>query len=131
MLVRHESAEALGAIGLPTSLEVLEKYKDSPEAEISETCKIAIDLIKWKMDQNDKNQDTRTEFLSVDPAPALSSNEKSISQLKDQLMNENESLFNRYRAMFTLRNINSDDSALALVEGLSEPKSALFRHEVC
>jgi len=40
------------------------------------------------------------------------------------------SLFSRYRAMFALRNLNSDKAALALVSGFADSSSALFRHEV-
>lgn len=39
-------------------------------------------------------------------------------------------MFKRYQAMFTLRNINSDESALALASGLDCQDSALFRHEI-
>ena len=53
--------------------------------------------------------------MSVDPTPAaqLSSTEK----LKEQLLDETLSLFDRYRAMFTLRNKGDTDSVLALAEG--------------
>jgi deoxyhypusine monooxygenase len=44
-------------------------------------------------------------------------------------MDRSLSLFNRYRAMFALRNMNSDASAMALASGFSDD-SALFRHEV-
>jgi deoxyhypusine monooxygenase len=52
----------------------------------------------------------------------------SVSELKDLLMNTNMSLFERYRAMFALRNRNTDEACLALTEGLQDG-SALFRHE--
>ena len=44
-------------------------------------------------------------------------------------MDPSLSLFERYRAMFSLRNLNSDDAAMALVNGLQDG-SALFRHEI-
>lgn len=56
-------------------------------------------------------------------------NNKSISDYKEILLNPSLSLFDRYRAMFTLRDMNSDESALALVEGFND-SSALFRHEI-
>lgn len=40
-------------------------------------------------------------------------------------------MYQRYRAMFTLRNRGDDVSAMTLCEGLTDPDSALFRHEVC
>lgn len=125
VLVRHESAEALGAIGSSESLPVLEKYLSDPAPEVSETCKIAVELIKWKQ-TGEKN--AKSAYLSVDPAPAFHE-PLSVNALKDILMDTTRSLFERYRAMFTLRNINSDESALALTEGFKD-ESALFRHEI-
>lgn len=126
LLVRHESAEALGAIGSVESLPVLEKFATHTAPEISETCQIAVDLIKWRQlgEKADKGG-----YLSVDPAPALNDKKVDVETLRKTLMDESISLFQRYRAMFTLRNMNTDASALALVEGLRD-SSALFRHEV-
>lgn len=133
-LVRHESAEALGAIGLEQYLPVLEKYCTHSLPEISETCQIAVDLVKWKASQADKGADAdnikRSTYLSHDPAPSFNTEDsKSIEELSAILQDTSSSLFTRYRAMFTLRDINNDASALALVGGLSDA-SALFRHEV-
>lgn len=47
-MVRHESAEALGAIGDPQSIGILEKYADDPAPEVSDTCRLALDLLKWR-----------------------------------------------------------------------------------
>lgn len=68
-------------------------------------------------------------FDSEDPAPALKQR-LSIPQLQAMLMNQELPLFERYRAMFSLRNRASKDAVLALCTGLKEPKSALFRHEI-
>lgn len=59
----------------------------------------------------------------------MNDNKQPISYYLEKLLNQDLSLFERYRAMFTLRDMNSDESALALVEGFRDP-SALFRHEV-
>lgn len=131
LLVRHECAEALGAIGSPDSLEVLEKFATHEAPEIAETCQIAIDLIKWRIENNKKSPDYNGGYLSVDPAPSFDKSEdsKDVEKLKATLLDTNLSLFIRYRAMFSLRNLNSDAAALALVEGFKD-SSALFRHEV-
>jgi len=126
ILVRHESAEALGAIGEQSSVPVLERFINDKSVEISETCQISIDLIKWR--HLGENKPT-SGYLSVDPAPALPRNKYSIDQLKDILMDRSKSLFDRYRAMFTLRDMNNDESSLALLVGFSD-ESSLFRHEV-
>eukprot|EP01039_Chlorochromonas_danica_P004461 gene4461-4886_t len=126
VLVRHESAEALGAIGSPESLPVLEKFLDHPAPEVSETCKIAVDLIKWR--QLGEKDPQRSQYLSVDPAPPFAER-KSIAELTEILLDSSRSLFDRYRAMFSLRNLNNDEAALALVRGFQD-SSALFRHEI-
>ena len=44
-------------------------------------------------------------------------------------MNEEESLFKRYKAMFKLRNMSTPESVNGLCKGFSA-SSALFRHEI-
>ena len=128
ILVRHESAEALGALGQLASLDVLSKYVDHKAPEIAETCQIAVDLIKYRHEQNNGQQEGKGYFLSVDPAPGFKE-VQSCEQLEKTYMDTTKSLFHRYRAMFSLRDLNCDDSALVLAKGLSD-SSALFRHEV-
>lgn len=125
VIVRHESAEALGAIGHISSLNILEKYSNHNAPEISETCRIAIDLVKWR--QKGETSD-KSYYLSVDPAPPLSK-DVSIKELTDNLNDTNLSLFQRYRAMFALRDKNNDEATLALLTGFND-NSALFRHEI-
>ena len=141
ILVRHESAEALGAIGAQESLAVLQQYSTHSAPEIAETCQIAIDLIQWNSQQQRLLQpetSTSTEdkqsnhshsiYLSHDPAPPI--HEKlTIAELQQQLLDPKLSLFHRYRAMFSLRDHNNDDAAMALVAGFHD-SSALFRHEI-
>jgi deoxyhypusine monooxygenase len=49
-MVRHEAAEALGALGDVGSLEVLRKYRDTEGEEdcVRETCEIAVARIEWE-----------------------------------------------------------------------------------
>ena len=47
VIVRHEASESLGAIGDDSAIAILEKYLDSEVSEISETCKLAVDRIRW------------------------------------------------------------------------------------
>ena len=69
------------------------------------------------------------DFPTIDPAP--SSSPDSIPALKTALLNTSLPLFERYRAMFALRDFGSasKESVLALAEGFGD-ESALFRHEV-
>ncbi len=47
LMVRHEAAEALGAIGDRVAIGTLEKFVDDPEPVISESCEVALDLLAW------------------------------------------------------------------------------------
>lgn len=46
-------------------------------------------------------------------------------------MDENASLFERYGALFSLRNIGDNDTTTVLARVLRESRSALLKHEVC
>lgn len=46
----------------------------------------------------------------MDPAPPLP--EASVEELQAKLMDSNADLFDRYRAMFTLRNMGTEESVL-------------------
>uniref|UniRef100_A0A8D8UQJ0 Deoxyhypusine hydroxylase n=1 Tax=Cacopsylla melanoneura TaxID=428564 RepID=A0A8D8UQJ0_9HEMI len=127
-MVRHEAAEALGAIGDPNSISILEKYAQDPVKEVSETCYLALKRIKsMTAPETDKKDNTNNIYGSVDPAPPLE-DVNDINKLKNILLDENEDLYMRYKAMFNF-DINSVESTLALTEGLS-CGSSLYRHEI-
>jgi len=46
-MVRHEAAEALGALSSVHSLELLKKYKTDESRSVRETCEIAVDKIEY------------------------------------------------------------------------------------
>lgn len=128
-MVRHEAGEALGAIGSPEVLNVLREYASDPQIEVAETCQLALQRIEWlneKSSQESKNLSTNP-YKSIDPAPP--SQTEDTETLKNILLDESRPLFERYRAMFSLRNKGDEDSVLALADGL-KCRSALFRHEI-
>lgn len=134
-MVRHEAAEALGAIGDEESLTTLMRYeKDDPLEIVRQTCELAIERIRW-VKQNASQPETLQEsiYASIDPAPPLASSNMNtadeVAKLKGELNDTSISLFNRYRAMFRLRDIATDDAVHALASGFSD-SSALFRHEI-
>lgn len=134
VMVRHEAAEALGALGDLGSLEMLERYFNDPSEilEIRQTCELAIDRIRWQNSDKAKSEKLQESlYSSIDPAPPLVSNleNESIEELQKLLNNQKEPLFERYRAMFRLRDIGNDDACLALASGFADP-SALFKHEI-
>ncbi|XP_046390128.1 deoxyhypusine hydroxylase isoform X2 [Ischnura elegans] len=127
-MVRHEAGEALGAIGSLAVIPVLEEFVNDECEEVAETCQLAIDRIKWQQSRDSYcDKLSANPFDSVDPAPPAS--EEDISFLESVLLDEKKTLFDRYRAMFALRNLRTSDSALSIAKGL-KAKSALFRHEV-
>ncbi|XP_069703716.1 deoxyhypusine hydroxylase [Periplaneta americana] len=126
-MVRHEAGEALGAIASKEVKEVLEKYANDDVIEVAETCQLALGRITWLTELAALENLPENPYASVDPAPP--SQETDVSTLKRILLDENQSLFERYRAMFSLRNLNTPESIVALGEGL-KAGSALFRHEV-
>lgn len=120
-------AEALGAIGSAEAMDVLKKYLSDPVIEVAETCELAIERLNW-LQQNDIPKDSpENPYKSVDPAPPAPVN--SINELKRILLDDSASLFERYRAMFTLRNLRTKEAIDVLGTALKYG-SALFRHEV-
>ncbi|KAI5463749.1 armadillo-type protein [Mariannaea sp. PMI_226] len=140
-MVRHEAAEALGALGWADNLDILKQYRDRQGEDVSvvETCEIAIDRIEWENSEERKKERLQaSDFASIDPAPPMPKTEKDVDveELGKQLMDTTRPLFLRYRAMFALRDLASPPSlptavpaVLALANGLKD-SSALFRHEI-
>ncbi|KAF6755916.1 deoxyhypusine hydroxylase [Ephemerocybe angulata] len=144
-MVRHEAAEAMGAISSTTSISVLEEFLSDPEQAVRETCEIAIAKIEWDNSPEGKQhhaeeQNAAPVYTSIDPAPPTSGllkgapkpeqlSESTVEQLQAQLVDIKLSLFERYRAMFALRNIGTPEAVDALASGFSD-NSALFKHEI-
>ncbi|KAF3691382.1 Deoxyhypusine hydroxylase [Channa argus] len=126
-MVRHEAGEALGAIGDPTVLDLLKEYSQDPVIEVAETCQLAVRRIEWLQSGGEKQLEDGNPYSSVDPAPPAVRN--SVSELRSSLLDESLPLFERYRAMFALRNLGNEEAVLALGDGL-RCSSALFRHEI-
>ncbi|PXF50154.1 Deoxyhypusine hydroxylase [Gracilariopsis chorda] len=128
VMVRHEAAEAMGAIAHNSVLPLLDRYAAdaSLAREIRETCVLAVNRIRWYQHQTTPAQ---APYTSVDPAPPEQG--KDVSQLQDLLCDASKPIFERYKAMFALRNIGGEQAVLALCAGMdAEKESALFRHEV-
>ena len=46
-MVRHEAAEALGAIGDRVAMATLEEYVNDESVVVAESCEVAIDLLDY------------------------------------------------------------------------------------
>ena len=129
-VVRHEAGEALGAIATEECLEIVERFINDSAIEVRETCEIAADRIKWILAEKKNNPEAgkiSDIFHTVDPAPALE--EQDHVALGDILADESQPLFHRYRALFTLRDMNNDKGVEGLLRGCKS-QSALLRHEI-
>ncbi|XP_048783519.1 deoxyhypusine hydroxylase [Lagopus muta] len=124
-MVRHEAGEALGAIGDPEVLDILKHYSEDPVVEVAETCQLAVRRLEWLQEHGE--EPGSSPYHSVDPAPPAE--ETDVAALHAVLLDESRPLFDRYRAMFALRNLGGRDAVLALADGL-RAGSALFRHEI-
>ncbi|KAH9049978.1 deoxyhypusine hydroxylase [Lactarius hengduanensis] len=144
-MVRHEAAEAMGAISSALSIPILKKYLDDSNRTVRETCEIALAKIEWDNSEEGQRHRSSTSdepqtYTSVDPAPPTSgllserskpgtATQSSVEELRDKLLDRRLPLFERYRAMFALRNIGTPAAVDALAAGFSDD-SALFKHEI-
>lgn len=145
-MVRHEAAEAMGAIGNPVSIPILKEFLRDSEISVRETCELALEKIEREQEESAERMGI---YGTIDPAPSMiksfhetNGNNLGASELlkmKNQLLDQQKSLFERYRAMFGLRDSlraathtkdQLDSIAIeALTAGFFDP-SALFRHEI-
>ena len=100
-------------------MNTLTEYSKDSHEEVAETCQLALARLEWLESQNSNPKETLSDnpYYSVDPAPPDA--KKDVKVLKEKLLNESLSMFERYRAMFGLRNLGSDEAILALCCGLS------------
>ena len=109
---------------------------------VKETCELALDLAAWRI----ATQDGKTEGIDLkalkhptnDPSPPFNpehdENYKNVSYLTQMLLDDKVRLFDRYRAMFTLREMHTEESVIALCQALlpenSKTCSPLLKHEI-
>lgn len=109
--------------------------------EIYETCLLALNVMDWRDRGGHDNPEEEApvgcacmlkKYSSIDPAPPHPAHaNKSDSELGDRLCNSQISIFDRYRAMFSLRNRGGEEAVLQLCRALStDSSSVLLRHEV-
>ncbi|XWS31456.1 hypothetical protein CRYUN_Cryun23aG0077800 [Craigia yunnanensis] len=131
-IVRHEAAEALGAIGLESNIPLLKNSLVlDPAQEVRETCELAlqrIEELKSGGSDDKSSMKEKSPFLSVDPAAPASSH-SSVDKLRELLLDEERRMCERYSALFALRNHGGEKAVSAIIDSLGA-KSALLKHEV-
>ena len=175
VMVRHECAEALGAIGAPQSLPLLKRmaepvqkavvaastaidavaaeglvsagsFAPSPDAvalaeppeELRQTCEIARDFCQWKSEGQVGARPgvacacMLSPYSTYDPAPPSPETDGlTPAEIGARLLDASRPLFERYQAMFALRNRGGKACVVQLGRALVEDEtSALLRHEV-
>jgi len=144
-MVRHEAAEALAAIGSTSAIDTISLFLSDPSGPVRETCELAIrsleDRLKKNSDgsgngcgHNGNNNNAAAEnegFDTVDPIVGrIGMSDDDVESLSIQLMDSSRPLWERYEAMFTLRNIGTNMASKAIADALlKDSASALFRHE--
>lgn len=73
------------------------------------------------------SQGHSSEFETVDPAPLAP--ETTVPELEARLFDAKRTMFERYRALFSLRHIGGDAAIRVIARAMVEPDSALIRHE--
>lgn len=141
-IVLHEAAEALGNINSDNNITLLERFLNYEDDIIKETCEISVDNLNWmKNTENGKTEGLdKLELIyhTNDPAPPFNyKNEeryKNIESIRKIMHDPKEPIFNRYRAIFTLREFNNEEAVKVLCECYDKQYkskfSPLFKHEV-
>ncbi|TNV77032.1 hypothetical protein FGO68_gene13979 [Halteria grandinella] len=142
-IVLHEAVEALGNLNQDNTFKLLERFNQERDGILYETCFLTKKLIEWKKEtDNGKSEGLNLSKLRCstnDPAPPFNYKRRpeyaSIPYLQQILLdNEKYDLFERYRALFTLREINTEEAAIAICQCMtlenSKTCSDLLKHEV-
>lgn len=81
--------------------------------QVAETCQLAVKRLEWLQEHGE--EPSSSPYQLVDPAPPAE--ERDVAKLREALLDEARPLFDRYRAMFALRNLGGRDAVLALADG--------------
>lgn len=145
--------------GLPKNKEeveascraLLREHLQDACVEVRETCELALARIEHVERERERRRRERNNngdegaaaaattaaapsfeespYLSVDPTPALPST-TPLPELEALLMDPSKPMFERYQALFAVRNRGGDDGVRVLCAALRGCSSALLKHEV-
>ena len=127
-MVRHEAAEALGALGTPAALAAVAAHAADACAVVAQTCQLTLARAEW-LAGGTGGVSSSSRFLSVDPAPPYPPSTPH-TDLEATLLSETAPVFDRYRALFALRDAGTAEAVATLSTALRTTHSALLKHEV-
>jgi deoxyhypusine monooxygenase len=126
-MVRHEAAEAAGAIGGPSAHALLAAHAADPAPEVAQTCTLALARVEHcararaagggQGGEGEKKGEEAPRYLSVDPAPPAPAATPTPA-LVAAVADAGAPLWGRYRALFALRDRGGPDAVAALVVAL-------------
>ena len=142
-IVLHEAVEALGNVSKENNLKLLDRFADEKDGILYETCFLTQKLVEWRTATDNGKKEclnlSKLKYTTNDPAPPYNFKREpkyaSVPFLTEMLLdNEKYDLFERYRALFTLREINTEEAVVAMCVGImpenSKRCSDLLKHEV-
>lgn len=142
-IVLHEAVEALGNVSEESTMQLLERFADEQDSILYETVYLTKRLIEWKLATESGKTEcinlAKLRYTTNDPAPPYNFKREpkyaDLTLLQQILLDhEKYDLFERYRALFTLREINTEEAVVAMCQCLtvenSRKCSALLKHEV-
>lgn len=104
------------------------QYSQAFLLQVAQTCQLALQRIQYHNQHDTPAEQDESRYLSVDPTPAAPSTTPA-NELSSTLVDEEARIFDRYRAMFALRNKGGREAVNALGEAFAS-QSALLKHEV-
>eukprot|EP00929_Paragymnodinium_shiwhaense_P074740 TRINITY_DN38254_c0_g1_i1.p2 TRINITY_DN38254_c0_g1~~TRINITY_DN38254_c0_g1_i1.p2 ORF type:complete len:333 (-),score=103.58 TRINITY_DN38254_c0_g1_i1:118-1116(-) len=134
-VVRHEAVEALAALDDTDAIAELEEvHAKSSSVPLQQTIELAVAGLKKQAgrEAGDKLPVCVCQYTSKDPAQGkLGATEADVPAAATGLADTSLPLYERYEALFTLRNVGGEAAAAALGRILTEDvSSAVLRHEV-
>lgn len=108
----------MGAIGTKECANIVIDYLSDPAEVVRDSVKLALSRIAYVLQCKSKINKSHRLFFSVDPAfPLAYNNGISINKLEAVLLNSELDIYERYEAMFALRDVGSPEAIAALGKG--------------
>jgi deoxyhypusine monooxygenase len=110
------------------AIPILQKHLSDESKPVKETCMLALRSLEEKA----KNKCIqKSEFNTIDPiAQTVNKQNVSLDILEECLLNETCDLYERYEALFALRDMKTMQANNIIIRSLLDKTSAVFRHEV-